>query len=130
MPVAAHPALLPGRVADHQSIVGYIFGHHTPRAYEGVSAHRDPTDDRRVGPDRCAPAKQGLFIEVLAVDLRAGVGHVGQYAAGPQEYIIFKFTSCIDRYVVLDLYPAPHPDTLAYIDVLPDYTFPADDDIF
>src|ERR1017187_1580575 len=45
----------------------------------------------------------------MADHLRAGVGDVGEYAGGPQEDVIFDFSPCVNRDVVLDL------------DVVPDY---------
>ena len=71
LPMAAHPADLARRVADHQRVVGHVLGHHRAGADEGVAADRGAADDGGVGADRAAALQQGLLVQRMAIHLRA-----------------------------------------------------------
>ena len=47
-----HPADRAGGVADHQGMVGDVFGHDGAGADEGVAADGMATDDGAIGPQR------------------------------------------------------------------------------
>ncbi len=99
----AHPPLLTGGVADHQGVIGDVFGHHAASGDETVASEGDTADDGGVCADGRTATDQGLFVQAVPVDLAAGIGNVGQNTGWSQENIVFDDRAGVDGDVVLDL---------------------------
>ena len=126
MAVAAHPAERTGRVAHHERVVGDVARHHAPRRHEAVAPERDAAHDGGIGADRRPAPEPGRLVEPLPVHLAAGVGHVCQHAARPEEHVVLDHGPSVDRDVVLDLDVVSDDDVVADIHVLPQRAAPPD----
>jgi len=124
--VAAHPSNSTRRNTKHQGIVGNVFRNNGSCSNKGMSANRDTADDRRVCSDRTAAPEERPFIEAVTIDLRTGVGDVGQDTGGAEENIVFDHGPGIDRNIVLDLHSLAEDDIIGNVDVLSENTFLAD----
>jgi len=120
MAVAAHPGFLAGGIAYHEGIVGDVLGHDAAGSNETVAAQRHPADDRGVRADRGPATDHGLLVEVVPVDLAAGIGDVGQNTGRPQEDVVLNRGSRIDRDVVLNLDVVADDNPTSHIDILPE----------
>lgn len=124
--VPAHPPCLPGRVAGHQRVIGHGPGHHTAGGNEAVPSKFNTTDNRRVCAHGGSAAQQRLLVDLLSVDLRARIAHVGQHAARTQEHIVLDSTSGVDRHVVLDLDVVSDRHIITHVYILPECAAAAD----
>ena len=117
----AHPADLTGGVADHQSVVGDVFGHDSAGADEGVAADGVAADDGAVGAECCAFFDEGWTHLVHLADFRTRVEDVGKDHRGAAENAVFQCDAFINGDVVLnfafvaDGCVGTDDDVLAYI---------------
>jgi hypothetical protein len=101
--VAAHPAGLARRHTHHEGVIGHIGGDHSASSDEGVPANRDPAHHGGVGTNGTTSPENRPFIQRVPIDLRSGVGDVGQDARRTEKNVVFHHGTRIDGYVVLDL---------------------------
>lgn len=116
--VLAHPADLPGGHAGHEGVGIDIAVNDGTGGDERVFAQGDPANYCAVGAKGYTALDQGVAVFVFAADGRAGVVHIGEYHAGPAEYIVLKSHVIVHRDIVLDLAIVADYDPIANEDVL------------
>ena len=116
--MGAHPSDLAGRIAYHQRVSRYIFGHHTACTHKSVGPQSDPTNDRRIGTDTHTSLQYRRLVFVLASYARAGIDHIGKYGTGTYKNIVFTDHSFVEADVVLHLHITPQPHFVGHKDIL------------
>ena len=97
-----HPADLPGRVANHQGIVGDIFRNYCSGADKSIGTDSVAADDCAVGAQGGALFdKRGAHL-IHPADFRSWVIDVGKNHRRSAEYSVFEGDTFIDADVVLD----------------------------
>jgi len=97
----AHPAGLPGRVADHQGVIGYVFCDNRPGGDEGVTADCSAADDGAVGPEGGAFFDEGGAHLVHLADFGAGVEDVREDHRRAAKDAVFEGDAFIDGDIIL-----------------------------
>ena len=125
--VAAHPADLPGRHADHQREGRHVAIDDGAGADEGVFPDRVAADDGAIGPEGGAAPDQGVAVFVLAGYGAAGIVDIGEDHARAAEHVILQRHVVVHRDVVLDLDVVADDDPVADEDILAEGAIAADD---
>ena len=97
-----HPAKLLGWISYYERIGRNVFRDHRTRPDESIRSDVIATNDGGVRADAGPSSHMGAGVLTTAVDCAAGVDHIGEHAAGAEEYVVIARDTFVDGDVVLD----------------------------
>lgn len=120
LPTLTHPAVLAGRIAVDQCVVGHVFRHHRACAHHGVAAHGYAADNSAIGSETGPAFDEGGAGFVHPAYMGARVDDIGKDHAGAAEHIVLQSDPLVDADIVLDFTTIAHTDLWADDHILTD----------
>src|SRR5690242_2541465 len=106
----AHPADLPGRIADDERMRRNVMGDDRPGGNEAMTSQTMAAENGGVRTDRGAASDDRRSELVLALDIGARVVDVREDAGRAAEHVAAERHTLIDAHIVLDLAAIADPD--------------------